>query len=186
MYGMVNKAIQDLVTFKFGEDKWMAVKRKAGVEIDSFISNDAYPDSLTYGLVGAASEVLGLSSDDILFAFGEFWVLDTAAASYGDLLSSAGRNLGEFLDYLPSFHVRVALIFPNLKPPRFETSDRLPEQITMHYFSHRPGLSMFVLGLFSGLAKMYDTPATTTQTKFKDKGDDHDEFVVRWGNAMKA
>ena len=45
---------------------------------------------------------------------------------------------------------------------------------------------MFVLGLFSGLAKMYDTPATTTQTKFKDKGDDHDEFVVRWGNAMKA
>ena len=82
--------------------------------------------------------------------------------------------------------MRVALIFPNLKPPRFETSDRLPEQITMHYFSHRPGLSMFVLGLFSGLAKMYDTPATTTQTKFKDKGDDHDEFVVRWGNAMKA
>ena len=79
MYGMVNKAIQDLVTFKFGEDKWMAVKRKAGVEIDSFISNDAYPDSLTYGLVGAASEVLGLSSDEILFAFGEFWVLDTAA-----------------------------------------------------------------------------------------------------------
>ena len=35
MYGMVNKAIQDLVTIKFGEDKWEAVKRKAGVEIDS-------------------------------------------------------------------------------------------------------------------------------------------------------
>ena len=34
MYGMVNKAIQDLVTIKFGEDKWEAVKRKAGVEID--------------------------------------------------------------------------------------------------------------------------------------------------------
>ncbi len=186
MYGMVNKAIQDLVTIQFGEDKWEAVKRKAGVEIDSFISNEGYPDSLTYGLVGAASEVLGLSADQILFAFGEFWVLHTAKIGYGDLLSSAGRNLGEFLDYLPTFHVRVGLIFPNLKPPRFETSDRLAEQVTMHYYSHRPGLSMMVLGLFSGVAKMYDTPATTTQIKFKDKGDDHDEFIVRWGDAMNA
>ena len=32
MYGMVNEVIQNLVTKKFGEDKWVAVKRKAGVD----------------------------------------------------------------------------------------------------------------------------------------------------------
>jgi hypothetical protein len=186
MYGMVNKAIEDLVTIKFGEDKWKEIKRRAGVNIDVFISNDAYDDSITYGLVGAASEVLGLTPAQILFAFGEFWVLHTARLGYGDLLSAAGRDLPEFLDYLPSFHIRVALIFPHLKPPRFETSDRGEDHLTMHYFSHRPGLSEFVKGLFSGIGKMYETPLKVTQTKSKDAGDDHDEYLLQWGAAAAA
>ena len=185
MYGMVNKSVQELVTINFGVDKWEAIKKKAGVTVEAFISNESYPDAMTYGLIGAATEVLGMSADEILFAFGEFWVLHTALKDYGDLLSSAGRNLPEFLDYLPMFHTRVALIFPHLKPPRFECSDRQDDRITMHYFSHRPGLSVFVQGLLSGVAKMYDTPAQITQTKFKDKGADHDEFLVCWGDAIK-
>ena len=32
---MVNKAIQDLVTSKFGEDKWITIKEKVGFEDDS-------------------------------------------------------------------------------------------------------------------------------------------------------
>lgn len=142
MYGMVNKAIEDLVTINFGADKWEAIKRKAGIEVDAFISNDAYPDCITYGLVTAASEVLDLPVSKILYAFGEFWVLHTARKGYGDLLSAAGRNMPEFLDYLPSFHTRVA--------------------------------------------KLYETPATVEQTRFKDKGDDHDEFLVCWGAAMRT
>lgn len=180
MYGMVNKSVEDLITTQFGADKWELVKAKAGVTVESFISNESYPDAMTYGLIGAATKVLGLSVDEILFTFGEFWVLHTARLGYGELLSSAGRNLGEFLDYLPSFHTRVALIFPHLKPPSFECSDRQPDRVTMHYFSHRPGLSVFVRGLLSGVAKMYNTPAEITQTQFKDKGADHDEFLVRW------
>ncbi len=184
MYGMVNKAIEDLVTINFGADKWDAVKRKAGIEIDAFITNDAYPDCITYGLVTAASEVLELPVNKILFAFGEFWVLHTAQGGYGDLLSAAGRDMPEFLDYLPSFHIRVALMFPHLKPPRFECSDRESNRITMHYYSDRPGLSVFVEGLLNGVAKLYKTAAIVEQTRFKDKGDDHDEFLVRWGDAI--
>ncbi len=30
MYGMVNKAIQDLVSTNFGEDKWLTIKEKVG------------------------------------------------------------------------------------------------------------------------------------------------------------
>jgi Haem-NO-binding len=85
------------------------------------------------------------------------------------------------LDYLPLFHTRVALIFPNLKPPRFECSDRHANGITMHYFSDRPGLSMVVVGMLNGIGQLYKTPVVVTQSKFKDKGADHDEFVVTWG-----
>lgn len=98
MYGMVNKSVQALVTTNFGIDKWEAIKKKAGVKEDVFLSNESYPDATTYGLIGAATEVLGLSADEILFAFGEFWVLHTAREEYGDMLSSAGRDLPEFLN----------------------------------------------------------------------------------------
>ena len=56
MYGLVNKAIEDLVVSNFGEDKWEAIKAKAGVDVEVFVSNEAYPDDITYNLVGAASE----------------------------------------------------------------------------------------------------------------------------------
>ena len=97
MYGLVNKAIEELVVSNFGEEKWELVKTKAGVDVDVFISNQGYPDELTYKLVGAASEVLGLPAEDILVAFGEHWVTQTAAKSYGPMMKSGGATLKEFL-----------------------------------------------------------------------------------------
>lgn len=117
MYGMVNKAIEDLVCTSFGADKWEQIKAKAGVEEEMFLSHEGYPDSMTYGLVGAASEVLGLPAEKILHAFGRHWILKTAREGYGDLLAASGRTLPDFLAGLPNFHSRIKLMFPNLKPP---------------------------------------------------------------------
>ena len=55
MYGMVNKAIEDLVRSNFGEDSWNRIKERAGVDEVAFISNEPYPDDVTFRLVGAAS-----------------------------------------------------------------------------------------------------------------------------------
>ncbi|HEY1049933.1 MAG TPA: heme NO-binding domain-containing protein [Prosthecobacter sp.] len=180
MYGLVNKAIEELVVTHFGEDKWEQVKQKAGVEVDVFISNDAYPDSMTYDIVGAASEVLGASASSILIAFGEHWVLQTAANSYGAMMRAGGASLKEFLINLPNFHTRVQMIYPKLQPPRFECSDIEEGSLRLHYFTHRPGLTDFVVGLVQGLGKLYSTPATAKVLATKARGDDHDVFEVSW------
>ena len=39
MYGIINKAIQDLVTEKFGIEKWQEILEKSGIKEDFFISN---------------------------------------------------------------------------------------------------------------------------------------------------
>jgi hypothetical protein len=39
MYGIVNKAIEDLIKENFSEDKWEAIKERSGIDIDFFISN---------------------------------------------------------------------------------------------------------------------------------------------------
>lgn len=182
MYGLVNKAIQDLVVSRFGEEKWDAIRDKAGVDTEVFISNDGYPDEITYQLVGAAVEVLGLPAEQILIAFGEHWVLETAAKSYGPMMKAGGSSLKEFLVNLPAFHTRVAMIYPHLEPPRFECSEVTDEGLTLHYFTHRPGLTAFVTGLLQGLGKYYETPVDSQVIERKDEGADHDVFAVRWAS----
>ena len=184
MYGLVNKAVEELVVTNFGEDKWEAIKTKAGVDVEVFISNEAYPDEITYKLVGAAVEVLGLPAEQILIAFGEHWVLKTASESYGPMMKAGGKSLKEFLVNLPNFHTRVAMIYPNLQPPRFECSDITEFTLKLHYFTHRPGLTSFVVGLVQGLGKFYGTPATCSILELKFEGADHDVFDVSWKEGL--
>ncbi len=180
MYGMVNKAIEDMVVARHGPDCWQTIKQKAGVDVEVFIGNEGYPDSITYSLVAAASETLALPADQILRAFGEHWVLETAQKGYGPMMRAAGSTLGEFLAYLPHFHDRVALIYPRLEPPHFTITDQRENSLVLHYHSHRPGLTPFVEGLIQGLAKMFSTPASVSLVSSRAGGDDHDAFLVRW------
>lgn len=182
MYGLVNRAIQDLVTKRFSPETWEKIKRLAGVETEIFISNEGYPDEITYRLVGAAVEVLGLSQEEVLIAFGEHWVLETAAKSYGPMLRAGGDTLKDFLCNLPNFHTRVAMIYPHLEPPRFECSEVTNHGLLLHYYTHRPGLTAFVTGLLRGLGRYFDCPCESEVIARKDAGADHDIFRVRWAS----
>lgn len=180
MYGLVNQAMEDLVVTRFGQEAWDRICRRAGVEIDVFVSNEGYDDAITYRLAGAATEELGLHLDDVLHAFGIHWVMRTASDHYGDLLDAGGGNLAEFLDNLPNFHTRVQLLFPELKPPTFRTSDVHDGGLHLHYFSHRHGLAPFVGGLVAGLAERYRTEVRCEQIAHRAHGADHDIFAITW------
>ncbi len=169
-----------LVITKFGEDKWDQIKVRAGIDIDVFISNESYPDKITYDLVGAASSVLGLTSDQILEAFGEWWILKTGREGYGELLDATGKNVGEFLQNLPNFHARIVMIYPNLQPPKFRVIPIDDHSVHLHYFTHRPGLTQFVVGLLKGIGQMFKTPVSVEILRSRSQGAEHDEFMVRW------
>ena len=53
MYGMINKAIETMVTTKFGEPTWKEILEVAGVPDTGFVSMDKYDDALTYDLAGS-------------------------------------------------------------------------------------------------------------------------------------
>ena len=180
MYGMVNKAVEDMVVLHHGEAAWEQVKAKAGVDVEVFMSNEGYPDEITYQLVDAATEVLRIPPEKILEAFGEHWVLHTAQAGYGGLMRAAGKTLPEFMSNLPNFHSRVTLIFPKLQPPHFECTDITDCSLKLHYYSHRKGLAPFVVGLMQGLGKNFKTPVVVRQVAVKAQGADHDIFEVNW------
>jgi len=180
MYGIVNKAIEDLITENFGVDEWEAIKEKSGVELDYFLSNEAYDDAITYQLATAAAEILGLSVGQVFNTFGEYWVLKTAKEKYGGLMEAGGKNLKEFLINLPVFHNRIMLIYPKLTPPEFRVTDITENSIHVHYHSKREGLQEFVRGLLSGLAKMYQTNAEIALIQSREEGNTHEIFKLTW------
>jgi hypothetical protein len=180
MYGLVNKAIQDMVCDRFGEETWEKIKQKAEIEESTFISMEAYPDDLTHRLVKAASMVLGLSASDIMQAFGEYWILYTAQEGYGEMMEMSGDNLPNFLQDLDNLHTRVGVIFPQLKPPSFDCSEMEEESLNLHYHSHREGLAPMVIGLVKGLGAKFDTEVEVTQTVNREQGADHDEFLIKY------
>lgn len=180
MYGIVNKAIEDLVKENFGTEKWEAIKIRSGVDVDFFLSSVPYEDDITYKLAGAVSEEMNMPVSDVLFAFGEWWVLRTSKEKYGALMEAGGNNLQEFLLNLPMFHSRIMLIYPKLTPPEFKISHMDEHSVQVHYFSKRIGLQDFVRGLLSGLGKLYQTPVTITLLETRDNGASHETFEVRW------
>ncbi len=178
MYGLVNKAVEDLVCTRFGAQAWADIRAKAGIEVDGFVSMDPYPDTVTYRLVGAASEVLGLPAAAILEAFGEFWILYTGKEGYGELFSMFGDTFGEFLHNLDALHARIGLSFAQLRPPTFQCENTGEGTYTLSYFSTREGLAPMMLGLLRGLAKIFGTTVEVTQTGLRaDLG--HDKFHIR-------
>jgi hypothetical protein len=180
MYGIVNKAIEDLVREKFGDETWEEIKLRCGVDVEVFLSNQPYDDAVTFKLAQGVSEVTGLSLKQVLNAFGEWWVLRTSKEKYGGLMQAGGNSLKEFLMNLPVFHNRIMLIYPNLSPPEFKVKEVEQQSVDVHYFSQRSGLQEFVRGLLHGLAILYGVSAEIVMKQDRTSGSDHDVFNVSW------
>ncbi len=180
MYGLVNKALCEMITRRHGAATWERIREEASVDVEVFISMDAYPDALTYQLVGAAAAILEQEVPMLLHEFGRHWVLDTAAQHYGHLLQAGGRSFREFLLALPNFHTRVSLMMPQLVPPEFACTDIGEGALRLHYRSQRPGLAPFVEGLVDGLGELFAVTVQCRPLPAASEGAGHTVFEVVW------
>jgi hypothetical protein len=179
MYGLVNRAIEELICERFGEDAWDTVRAHAGLALDTFISMEPYEDDITYRLVAAANEVLGIPAEEILVTFGEYWTLYTAKEGYGELMKMSGSTLPEFLRNLDTMHARVGLLYPKLRPPSFRCTIVSETELLLHYYSHRAGMAPLVRGLLQGLSKMFEVEMDIVHIQQRPESD-HDIFQLRY------
>lgn len=177
MYGLVNRAIEQLVTSIKGEAGWQRVCAMADTHADGFVSMQPYDDALTYKLVNAVTVETGLTAEQVLEAFGEYWILYTAEEGYGQLLDAAGDNLRDVLGNLNDLHGRVETVFPHMHLPVFSVEDREDGSFDVIYNSHREGLAPMVAGLIRGLAKR--AQQTISLEPQPDAGDAKAVFRVR-------
>jgi len=179
MYGLVNRAIEDLITREHGADVWAEVAERAGFDDLAFVSMESYPDELTYGLVAAASEILAAPAEEILMEFGRHWIRYTAREGYGELLDASANSFGEFLGRLDQLHARVGLTLPDLQPPSFESKEIETGRHQLIYRSSRDGLAPMVVGLIKGLAERFGCDAAIEHQVKRGEGADHDLFEIQ-------
>jgi len=179
MYGLVNRAIEQLVVSLRGEAGWRGVCAHANLASDGFVSMQSYDDEITYRLVTSVSERMGIPADDVLEGFGEYWITYTAAEGYGAMMNSGGNSLREFLENLNDMHGRVESIFPQLKLPQFRVSDISETEYLLHYASSRAGLAPMVIGLVKGLAKRFNQNVDVHLQLPRATPQDEDIFLVR-------
>lgn len=178
MYGLLNRAIEELVTMRAGRSAWSAVRERAGVGEIAFVSIRPYPDSMTYDLVSAASQVLRCSQGEVLRAVGRQWIPFAKNEGFGSLLETAGHDLRDLLLHLDSLHARLGLTMPGLAPPSFLVDEQPEEVLHVHYYSQREGLAPMVVGLIEGLGELFETPVQVSQVREREDADDCDTFAV--------
>jgi hypothetical protein len=180
MYGIINQAIQGLVTDNFGRDVWSTIKQQSNISEETFLSNQLYDDEITYRLATVSAEVLNISVEQVLMQFGEYWILKIGKEKYGSLLKAGGNNFKEFLVNIPNFHSRVMLMYPKIFPPEFKITHETENSLYLHYYSERKGFTSFMHGLIVGLSKLYTVEVNVELLSDRNSGNDHDIFQVKW------
>ncbi|MBX2882779.1 MAG: heme NO-binding domain-containing protein [Granulosicoccus sp.] len=155
MYGLVNRAIEDLIVSTEGAETWEKIKKKAGTADLQLLDSSNYDDQLTYDLVAACCEVLNKSAEEVLYAFGRHWILYTGKEGWANLFAFTGDNFISFVQQLDEMHARVNAAMPEGNMPEFTLSET-DDGYQLIYRSAREGLAPMVIGILNGLAEQFN------------------------------
>ena len=179
MYGMVNEGIHTFIKGNYGDSTWLAICNKAGLDRSEFERMASYDDAVTYSLVGAIVEHTGLSQDDVLKVFGNYWIEFVNQSNFGNLLRLSGDNFLDRVNGLDDMHDRILLAMPHLKPPSFELEHISDDIYHLHYYSDRDGLGAMVMGLLYGLAADTDEKIEVKHLPASPETSDHEVFEIK-------
>jgi Haem-NO-binding len=133
------------------------VKKKAECKVpdNGFLKLQHYSDSSTYDLVRAASEVSGLTAEQIYETFGEYFVDYINNEGYEDLLCCQGSTLKDWCANINEIHSHLQTTFPKkMIMPEFWTEQSPDGTLLLHYHSKRgKHLAPLAKGIVKKVAK---------------------------------
>jgi hypothetical protein len=161
MKGTIVCCLEELVTSKFGKDKWLAILKEVGVPTYKlFTSVEDVEDATVMKAIEATCKVLGITPQQAADAFGEFWVNSYAPKTYKTFFTRV-NSARDFLLQMDDIHVENTKRIPNAKPPRFRYEWQDKNTLIMTYSSSR-GLIDIAAGLARGVGTYYKEKLAVT------------------------
>ncbi len=162
MYGMMHRAIRQMVTERAGSEVWQGIERELGVGPAEFISAIVHPDELTVAMLAAAAERLGLSMHACMRAFGRYWVHFAERGPYGAMMDFVGQDIVSFIANLDRMHQAVRVAMPGAQVPQFTMKCSEERRLLVRYRSTRSGFEPMVQGLLEGLLERFGHTGSVT------------------------
>lgn len=145
-----------MVTEKFGEPLWARVEAEAATSEDHFVSGASYSDEITFAVIHAVATTTGLTTDQVLRAFGQYWIQFAGESAFASVMQMAGDDLPGFIRQLDRMHRSIQAALPEAVMPEFELVAHDEHGLVVRYRSERSGLEEFVVGLLEGLLHRFD------------------------------
>ncbi|KAK2169730.1 hypothetical protein LSH36_7g04021 [Paralvinella palmiformis] len=180
-YGFLNQALSKAISRRFGLQIWEEIKNASEVRIPSPVSLALiYEDRIAYNIVQTASEITGLTADEIWELFGETFFDFCEESGYEKIMQVLGGNLKDLFENLDALHDHLSSIYSGMRVPTFRCSEHDDGTLTLHYHSRRHGLEHVIIGLIKTVAnklqnKEMNVEILTSQSLFCP---DHVQFLV--------
>ncbi|MFO0583811.1 MAG: heme NO-binding domain-containing protein [Anaeromyxobacter sp.] len=159
MKGTIITCVQGMVEKKHGAAAWAKVLEAAGFPKGSvFVPGGDLPDDKAMKILTSVGPSTGMSMDQVMETFGDYWANDYASKMYAPYFSQA-KTAMEFLLGMDSLHQRVTKSTANAHPPQFSYESVTEKSFVMVYHSAR-GLDGLIPGLVKGVARRYGTTCT--------------------------
>ena len=157
MYGMIHRAMRNMVHDELGEDAWLALEQTLKIGPMDLLTGKVYDDALTLRIISEAAAQLNLSVDQCLVAFGQYWIRYANEGSLASVMNFTGQDLASFITNLDRLHLAVGAAMPGARLPAFATLQSEPGHLLVEYRSERAGFEPFVMGLLQGLMNRFHT-----------------------------
>jgi hypothetical protein len=175
MKGIVFNLLEQVVTRDHGENTWDDLLSSAGLT-GAYTSLGSYPDQDLGQLVGAASEALNVSAQDLIRWFGRE-ALPALALAYPGFFEPHADTRSFLLTLNDIIHPEVRKLYPGADVPEFEFALLPDGGLRMGYDSHRK-LCAFAEGLIEGAAAQFKQRVSISQPTCMVRGDSRCELVI--------
>lgn len=179
---MIHKAARELAVRQFGEAVWDDILSSCEMSTDHFLSGQHYPDDLTNRLIEEIVARSGMSTGELLAAFGRYWIEFVDKSAYASVMDMAGDDLLTFLKNLDRVHSSIKATMPEATVPSFEVVRASPDAIHVVYRSPRKGLEPFVKGLLEGLLDRFSEDGTVSI----ESDGDYATFLIKRTRASRV
>ncbi|CAH1904562.1 HNOB domain-containing protein [Candidatus Nitrotoga sp. HW29] len=163
MKGVVFTEFMEMVESRMGLDVLDRIITEAALPNDgAYTSIGTYDHAELVRLVTALSNATGLSTQQLIFIFGE-QLFQRFSVGYSALFNNV-RNAFDFLSRIDGvIHVEVRKLYPDAELPKLECERPSTNELTILYSSPR-GFGDLAAGLIAGCIKHFDEPISVTRT----------------------
>lgn len=154
MKGIIAMCVAELVSKKFGQDKWEEILLDSGLKKKTrFLAFEDVDEEVFMNVIRSIKKILHLSLPEIGDAFGDYWINEFAPRIYPAYYIGI-TSARDFLLKMDEVHLDTTKDIPNAHPPRFEYTWKDKNTLIMTYKSSR-GLIDIMVGLIKGVGKHY-------------------------------